>query len=88
MPIIEAQHCGCPVIASNVSSLPEASGGAALLVDPLNIDDIADAMRKIVEEEKLRLGLMKRGFENADRYSWSQTARVLYQMLQDIVQGN
>ena len=88
MPIIEAQHCGCPVIASNVSSLPEASGGAALLVDPLNIDDIADAMRKIVEEEKLRLDLMKRGFENADRYSWSQTASVLYQMLQDIVQGN
>ena len=46
----------------------EASGGAALLVDPLNIDDIADAMRKIVEEEKLQTGFMN-GFENADRYS-------------------
>ncbi len=84
MPIIEAQQCGCPVIASNVSSLPEASGGAALLVDPLNIDDIAEAMKVIAEDDELRLDLMSRGFKNADQYSWDKTANTLYQMLTSI----
>lgn len=84
MPVIEAQHCGCPVIASNVSSLPEASGKAAILVDPMKVNEICDAMIKLEKDAALREKLIYQGYENAEKYSWTKTSDIIYSLLRDI----
>jgi glycosyltransferase involved in cell wall biosynthesis len=81
IPIIEAQACGAPVITSNVTSMPEASGNAALLVDPYSYQDIANAMRRIANDEKLRSGLIELGYLNITRFSWDKTAEKLWQTM-------
>ena len=53
MPVLEAMACGAPVICSNTSSLPEVSGDAALLVDPLDVDALTDALRRVLSEPSL-----------------------------------
>ena len=75
IPVIEAMACGTPVITSNLSSLPEVSGDAALLVDPYNIDDMASAMLNVWREPKLAAGMSERGLVNSRRFSWDETAR-------------
>ncbi|MGS0755408.1 glycosyltransferase, partial [Roseateles sp. GG27B] len=75
IPVLEAMASGTPVITSNLSSLPEVSGDAALLVDPYNIDDIAAAMLKLWRSPALRDMLRERGLRNASRFSWNNTAR-------------
>lgn len=71
MPILEAMACGCPVVTSNVSSLPEVAGKAAVLVDPLNVESIAVGIR---EARKKRQALVKLGLERARQFSWQKTA--------------
>ncbi len=73
-PVIEAMHCGAPVIASNTSSLPELVGEAGLLVDPLDVADIAAAMRQISEDEPLRQALRRRGRLQARHFTWESAA--------------
>lgn len=74
MPIIEAMACGCPVITSNVTACYEVSGGAALLVNPRSVDDIAGAMRRLVEDEELRVELREKGLERSGSFSWQKSA--------------
>jgi glycosyltransferase involved in cell wall biosynthesis len=74
-PVIEAMHCGTPVIASNTSSLPELTGDAGLLVDPLDVDAIAAAMSQLATDESLRAGLRERGYKQAARFNWETAAR-------------
>jgi glycosyltransferase involved in cell wall biosynthesis len=81
IPIIEAQACGIPVITSNTSSMPEASGKAALLVDPYSHQDIANAMKKIASDGKLRNELIELGNINVKRFSWDKTADKLWQTM-------
>jgi len=73
-PVIEALHCGTPVIASDTSSLPELVGDAGLLVDPLNVSDIAGAMSRCSDDAALRQALIERGFQRARRFTWERTA--------------
>ena len=61
IPVIEAQQCGCPVITSNVSSLPEVAGEGAILVDPFSVSEIAGAMKKAVEDVTLMNDLIEKG---------------------------
>lgn len=75
IPVIEAMACGTPVITSNLSSLPEVSGDAALLVDPYNVDDMAAAMLRVWREPDLAASMRERGLVNARRFSWDETAR-------------
>jgi glycosyltransferase involved in cell wall biosynthesis len=75
IPVLEAGACGVPVITSNTSSLPEVAGDAALLVDPYDVDAIADAMYRLVTDEALRAELTRRGAENVKRFSWEKCAR-------------
>ncbi len=77
IPILEAMACGCPVITSNKSSMPEVAGDSAILVDPLNIDDISAAMNKIISDEKLRIELIKKGLERVKLFSWEKSAQQL-----------
>ena len=76
-PALEAMHCGAPVIASNTSSLPELAGDAALLVDPLNVRELAEAMRRCSDEASLRQKLIERGRSQARRFSWDKTAALV-----------
>jgi glycosyltransferase involved in cell wall biosynthesis len=73
-PVVEAMHCGTPVIASNTSSLPELVGGAGLMVNPLDVSEIAEAMRRCSEDEALRRQLVERGLQRAERFSWGAAA--------------
>ena len=73
-PVIEAMHCGTPVIASNTSSLPELVGKAGILVNPLDVDAIATAMRQLVDDESLLDHLRKRGYDQARQFTWDNAA--------------
>ena len=75
IPVLEAGACGVPVITSNTSSLPEVAGDAALLVDPHDVDAIAEAMTRLVTDEALRAELSRRGLANVQRFSWEKCAR-------------
>ncbi len=74
-PVLEAMACGTPVITSNVSSMPEIAGDAALLVDPLSVDSISNAINVLGSDGELRDELSKRGFIRASSFSWKDTAR-------------
>ena len=76
-PPLEAMGVGIPVVAANSSALPESLGDAALLPDPLDVDSIADALARVVDDETLRETLVARGRRNVTRYSWDETAREL-----------
>ena len=74
LPPLEAMACGVPVLTSNVSSLPEVVGDAALTVDPYDVEAIADGMRRLADDEALRDGLKERGVERAGLFTWHGTA--------------
>lgn len=84
LPVLEAMACGCPVITSNISSLPEVGGEAILYVDPYNIDEIAKAMKKVLVNEDLREKLRQKGLAQAKKFSWEKTARETLKILEQI----
>lgn len=75
LPILEAMVCNCPVLTSNVSSMPEVAGQAGLLVDPLDIEEIAGGLGEMVNNKNLRQDLVKKGFVQVKKFSWEKTAR-------------
>jgi glycosyltransferase involved in cell wall biosynthesis len=75
MPILEAMAYGCPVITSNIFSMPEVAGKAAILVDPYNPEKIANAIYKVVSDKKLRRKLAKWGIERAKKFTWERCAK-------------
>lgn len=78
-PVLEAMHCGTPVIASNTSSLPELVGEAGTQVDPTNIHAIADALERVLADEGLRATLIRKGREQAQAFTWANAARAAYE---------
>ncbi|MGI6103946.1 MAG: glycosyltransferase family 4 protein [Patescibacteria group bacterium] len=74
LPILEAQSVGTSVVTSNVSSIPEVAGDSALLVDPNNAEEIADAIYKILTNEKTKEDIIQKGLENVKRFSWEKCA--------------
>lgn len=81
LPALEAMACGTPVITSNLASLPEVTGGAALLIDPYKVQEIATAMEQIIIDRRLWSDLRSAGLKQASQFSWvktgQETARVL-----------
>jgi glycosyltransferase involved in cell wall biosynthesis len=75
LPVLEAMACGLPVITSNVSSLPEVAGDAAVMVSPYDTEGLAEAIRRLIEDESLRTTLRNKGLAQAARFSWERTAR-------------
>jgi glycosyltransferase involved in cell wall biosynthesis len=74
LPPLEAMACGCPVVASNVTAMPEVLGDAALLVDPLSAPALARAIKAVLSQETRARALRARGLRQAARYSWTKTA--------------
>jgi glycosyltransferase involved in cell wall biosynthesis len=78
LPPLEAMACGAPVVTSNVSSLPEVAGGAALLVDPHDTDAIAGAIVRAVTDDALRAELIKKGQQRARTFSWTESVKKIH----------
>jgi glycosyltransferase involved in cell wall biosynthesis len=75
LPVLEAQACGTPVLTSNVSSLPEAAGDAALMVDPYDVEALAAGLDRLLTDESLRDGLRERGLAHASKFTWPRAAQ-------------
>jgi glycosyltransferase involved in cell wall biosynthesis len=75
LPPLEAMACGTPVITSNVSSLPEVVGNAAMLVDPKDVASLAHGMELLVTDTRLRSNMGERGIQQASGFSWETAAR-------------
>ncbi len=75
LPILDAFRCETPVLTSNVSSMPETAGEAAIYCDPGDPQSIAEGMKRLLGDEKLRKELVRRGIERVRQYSWERTAR-------------
>ena len=84
LPPLEAMACQTPVITSFSSSLPEVVGDSALLVDPYNIGDIFEAIKQIIEDDKLRENLAKKGLERSKRFRWQNVAQKYLQIINGI----
>lgn len=84
LPALEAMYFGCPVIASDVASLPEVCGAAALMVDPYQVDQIAAAMKQVTVDDKLRKDLIARGHRNLTRFSWQKAAEQVGAVLKEV----
>jgi len=82
LPVWEAMSCGAPVVCSNTSALPEVVGDAALLVDPMDVQGLAQAMGQVANDEALRLELRERGFAQAARFSWERCASEVLRVLE------
>jgi glycosyltransferase involved in cell wall biosynthesis len=77
--------CGTPVVCSNASSLPEVVGDAALMVDPVDIEGLADAMRKVLTDSALRAEMQKKGLIHARTFSWERNAMETMELYRKVV---
>jgi len=82
LPVLEAMACGTSVITSNLASMPEVAGDAALLVDPYRVESIADAMAQVAADSQLRATLRQRGLARAQQFSWEKTGKATAEVLQ------
>ena len=82
LPVLEAMACGTPVVSANTTALPEVAGDAALLVDPTSVDEIAEAMKRIIGNTSLRQHLQQRGLTQAARFPWKYTAGKVHKLLE------
>ena len=84
LPPLEAMACGTPVVTSNVSSLPEVVGDAAVLVDPYRADAIAEGILKVLQSAHLRLELRERGLARVRQYSWERSVERVRQVYEEV----
>ena len=82
LPILEAMQCGCPVIASNNSSIPEVAGDAALLFDANDYTELARLIDKLLQDENLRKSYIAKGFEQVKKFSWEKTVAQLLNVIE------
>lgn len=85
MPALEAMACGCPVITSNTSSLPEVVGNAGKLVNPLEVGEIASAIQTIIEDDTLRNTMIARNIEQIKQFTWTNTAKSVIELYNSLV---
>jgi len=85
LPVLEAMACGTPVLTSDISSLPEVAGDAALLVPPEDVEAIGDGLARLLEDDALRAELAERGHRQAARFSWERCARETLAVYETVV---
>ncbi|HEX9987118.1 MAG TPA: glycosyltransferase family 1 protein [Chloroflexia bacterium] len=84
LPVIEAMACGAPVVTSRSSSLMEVAGDVALLVDPLSVEELADALYRLHREPELREELSRQGILRASHFTWENTARATLDLYEHV----
>jgi glycosyltransferase involved in cell wall biosynthesis len=85
LPPLEAMACGTPVIASNVASMPEVIGDAAILVNPEDEQEIASAMLRLLKDNGLRQELVKKGYQRIRTFTWKNTAEKTIEVYQKVM---
>lgn len=84
LPVLEAMKYGCPVVTSNISSLPEAGGEAAVYFNPKSTDDIAEKIEKVLKDEKLRKKMISDGFDQVKKFSWEKSAKEMLSIFEEV----
>lgn len=84
LPPLEAMACGTPVITSNTSSLPEVVGDAGIMVNPYDVDGLADAMYEVLTNDELREDMIKKGLERAKMFSWEKCAKETLDVYEEV----
>ena len=85
LPVLESLSCGCPVITSNLSSLPEIADQAAILVNPLNTEEISRAIYQILYNNQLANHLRQKGLKQAQKFSWQKTATQTLKTYEELI---
>lgn len=85
LPILEAMACGCPVICSNIASMPEVAGDAAIQIDPTNPDELTRAIEGVIADDTLRHWMIHNGFLRAEQFTWCKTAENTLEMFKKVV---
>ncbi len=88
LPVLEAMACGCPVICSNTSSLPEVAGDAAVLIDPRESEELTEALDRVMEDADLHQSMRRRGLARAMEFSWENTALKTLEVFAKVVQSH
>jgi glycosyltransferase involved in cell wall biosynthesis len=84
LPVLEAMTLGAPVITSQSSSLPEVVGSAGILVDPLNENDLVEAMTRVTNDLTLREPFKKQSYEQAKLFSWEKSAKAMLSLYEKV----
>jgi glycosyltransferase involved in cell wall biosynthesis len=87
LPPLEAMACGCPVVTSNTSSLPEVVGEAGIMVNPYDTSSLVLAMRRVLTDDKLRDSMVRKGLEQSNKFSWEKNAELTLQVYNKVAQG-
>lgn len=85
LPILEAMSSGIPVLSSNISSLPEVAGDAAILIDPYNVDEMTSGLYQLITDETLRTQLITKGRSRAQEFTWAKSASQLLGIYQNLL---
>lgn len=84
LPVLEAMACGCPVITANTSSIPEVIGDVGIMLDPNDVDGFKNAMKEILENQRLREDMIRNGIKRAKEFSWDKTAKMTVQVYKEL----
>jgi glycosyltransferase involved in cell wall biosynthesis len=87
LPPVEAMACGCPVVTSNVSSIPEVVGDAGILVNPHDVNSLIQAMKRVLTNSRLRDEMVRKGLEQVQKFSWEKTAELTLQVYNKVARG-
>jgi alpha-1,3-rhamnosyl/mannosyltransferase len=85
LPVLEAMACGVPVACSNVSSLPEVAGDAALTFAPMDVEAMAATLHRLIKDAELRVNLKERGLHRAAQFSWEKTAQATLHLYRELL---
>jgi glycosyltransferase involved in cell wall biosynthesis len=87
LPPLEAMACGCPTVVSNAASLPEVCGDAAYYIDPYDIENMAEGMDRVLNDDTLRQDLIKKGFEREGLFSWGESSMEHLKIFDEILRS-
>jgi glycosyltransferase involved in cell wall biosynthesis len=88
LPVLEAMKFGCPTVISNVSSLPEVGGDASIYFDPQSVDDIAEKLTLVINDEGLRKNMVEKGYNQVKKFSWEKAAKETLRVLEQLAKSS